>query len=193
MEKHDVLQISEAIKGGNLEDAEMVIERILERDPDQPETLHAQAVVHLIYREMDKAKPLVERAIKRNAKPQFMVTLGLVNARSPWETEEQRLDNLRRATQDFELATRKDPTLAVAHMNLGVVRMALNDLELAKVSLKVALDKEPEYYKALYNIALVHARMGKRSEAKRYLKESIKVKHRALDAQFNLGMLFLRG
>ena len=192
MEKHDVLQISEAIKGGNLEDAEMVIERILERDPDQPETLHAQAVVHLIYGEMDKARPLVERAIKHNAKPQFMVTLGLINARSPWETEEQRLDNLRRATQDFELATRKDLTLAVAHMNLGVVRMALNDLELAKVSLKVALDKEPEYYKALYNIALVHARMGKRSEAKRYLKESIKVKHRALDAQFNLGMLFLR-
>ena len=39
------------------------------------------------------------------------------------------------------------------------------DLELAKVSLKVALDKEPNYHKALYNIALVHARMGKRSEA----------------------------
>ena len=192
MEKYDVLQISEAIKANNLEDAEMVIERILERDANQPETLHAQAVVHLIYGEMSEARVLVERAIKRNGRPQFVVTLGLINARSPWDTEEKRVDNLKRATQEFELATRKDPTLAVAHMNLGVVRMALNDLEGAKDALKVALDKEPEYHKALYNIALVFAKMGKRSDAKRYLKESINVKHRALDSQFNLGMLLLR-
>ena len=110
----------------------------------------------MIYGEMDKARPLVERAIKHNAKPQFMVTLGLINARSPWDTEEQRLDNLRRATQDFELATRKDLTLAVAHMNLGVLLMNHSeDFDGAEAAFRRAIEINPNYARAHYNLGVL--------------------------------------
>jgi tetratricopeptide (TPR) repeat protein len=182
-EKMDVTGIAEAIKGGNLDDALLVIERILERDSEQAETLHCKAVVHAMYGEFEQAKDLVLRALGKLRKPQFNNTMGIIHVR---------LGDLEKAAGEFELATRRDPTFAVAYQNLGVVRMKNNDLEGAKEVLLTALDKEPEYYKAMYNLALVNAKMGKMIDAKSLLKQSISLKHRALESHFNLGMIFLR-
>ena len=182
-EKADVAGVSEAIKAGNLDDAQLVIERILERDPDQAETLHAKAVVHAIYGELEPAKELTLRALSAHRKPQFSNTLGVVHARE---------GELEKAAGEFELAIRRDPTLAVAHQNLGNVRMRQDDLESAKEAFTTALDKEPEYYKAMYNLALVSVKMGRILDAKHWFKTSATVKQRALDSHFNLGMIYLR-
>ena len=182
-EKTDVAGVSEAIKAGNLDDAQLVIERILERDPDQAETLHAKAVVHAIYGELEPAKELTLRALSARRKPQFSNTLGVIHARE---------GELEKAAGEFELAIRRDPTLAVAYQNLGNVRMRQDDLEGAKEALTTALDKEPEYYKAMYNLALVSVKMGRILDAKHWFKTSATVKQRALDSHFNLGMIYLR-
>ena len=182
-EKADVAGVSEAIKAGNLDDAQLVVERILERDPDQAETLHAKAVVHAIYGELEPAKELTLRALSARRKPQFSNTLGVIHARE---------GELEKAAGEFELAIRRDPTLAVAYQNLGNVRMRQDDLEGAKEALTTALDKEPEYYKAMYNLALVSVKMGRILDAKHWFKTSATVKQRALDSHFNLGMIYLR-
>ena len=182
-ERADVLGIAEAIKGGDIEDAELVIGRVLERDPEQVETLHAKAVVHTIYGELDEAREYVVKALTHHKKPQFNNTRGVIHLRA---------GDAVKAAGEFELAIRRDPTLAVAYSNLGIARMQVDDLEGAKEALTTALDKEPEYYKAMYNLALVSMKMGRVADAKHWFRSGIAAKHRALDAHFNLGMIFLR-
>lgn len=182
-EKMDVKEISEAIRGGKLDDVELVIERILKRDPEQAETLHCKAVIHAVYGEFERAKELVLRAMTKLRKPQFNNTMGILHMRQ---------GDLEKAAGEFELATRRDPTFAVAYHNLGCVRFMNNDLEGAKEVFLTALDKEPDYYKPMYNLALVNVKMGKMIDAKMLLKQSIEVKSRALESHFNLGMIYQR-
>ena len=97
-ERADVLGIAEAIKGGDIEDAELVIGRVLERDPEQVETLHAKAVVHTIYGELDEAREYVVKALTHHKKPQFNNTRGVIHLRA---------GDAVKAAGEFELAIRR--------------------------------------------------------------------------------------
>ena len=190
-EQEDLFGAVESIKAMVLDDAEQVLDLILKRNGKHAEAMHAKAIIHLLYGELDSAKQVNQKAMKLvtespkndSPMPHFLATAGVI---------ETRLGDLLEATKWLERATRSDPTLAVAHYNLGLTKMKLNDYENAKESFTTALDKEPGYYKALYMLGLVEATIGRASDAKRWFKASVAAKHRALDSHFNLGMLYAR-
>ena len=182
-EKADILGISEAIQTGHIDDAELVIGRILERDASQSEALHAMAVIHAMYGEFDDAMKALTAAEKKQSRSHYENTRGVLLTR---------MGKYDAAVQAFEVAIRKDQLFAVAYANLGVAHMLEGNFEAATKAFNAALEKEEFFFKPRYNLGLLCAKTGRMHDAKKHFKESAELKHRSLESHFNLGMLYAR-
>src|ERR1700745_3727155 len=73
--------LPEAILGerraGGLLEAQRACQRSLETKPDDPELLHLMASICLKANEFDHAVEWASRAIRREAKPSYLTTLGI--------------------------------------------------------------------------------------------------------------------
>ena len=76
----DVAAVLNAVLGemraGKYLEAQMLCRRLLERSPDNPEILHLMALVCFNAREFDHATEWASRALRIDAKPAYLTTLG---------------------------------------------------------------------------------------------------------------------
>lgn len=77
-EKEDLVTSAALITAGELTKANVILERIIQRDPDNCESLHMQAVIAFRHGEMDMAKIAVDRAIKLEPEAHFYNNRGWV-------------------------------------------------------------------------------------------------------------------
>jgi len=76
-----------------------------------------------------------------------------------------RSDRNQEAAERLELATKIDPDLGDAWLNLGVARRRLGDVGGAESSYRRALEASPEMVSAFHNLAALLESMGRREEA----------------------------
>jgi Tfp pilus assembly protein PilF len=128
----------------------------------------------------------------------LVIALASVACRSGAPTPSQTLRAAVAAQRAGELATAErlygrvldlQPRNAIAHYDLGTVRLARDDLAGAEASFRAALDGHPSFVRALFNLAVVRTRVGATQEAIDLYRRVITIAPLSAGAHRNLGLL----
>jgi len=182
-ERADFFALGRYMSEGRLFHAKKIIERILHRNPLHPDALHLMAIVHYRYAEYDDALGFVTMALKQAQRPQFFNTMGLIMEARGEST---------RASEQFEVATRRDPMFAVSFFNLGNLRAEEGIADEALEFYEKAFERDSLYYKVSFNTGTLLLNIGRFTEAKRAFKSALKAAPRSEEAQFNLLCTLIR-
>ena len=87
--------------------------------------------------------------------------------------KQQRGGKLDEALHYYRLALKKNPNLATAYNDLGIVLEEKEFLESAETHYRKALAINPSYTQALYNLGILYEKMGRREDAVRTLEEFV--------------------
>lgn len=94
------------------------------------------------------------------------------------------------AIEKLKLAVTEYPAFMLAHTEIGVQYLRLNELGKADEALRSALKIKPDAYEPLVNHGIVMFRFKRFAEAETILRASLKAKDRSAVAHFYLGRTF---
>lgn len=200
-------------QSGNLEDAEALYRRILER---QPKHLHALYLLGSLCAQQGRytdALPLLERAVAID--PAFTEALnnrgvalaglerwdealasyaeaiktrpGYADALNNQGIIFQNLDRLPEAIDSFERAIRYKPGYAQALNNLGIALKTVERIDEADTAFRQALAAQPDYPEAVNNVGLIHLKNSQFEEALGYFDRAIALQSEFAQAHNNRG------
>ena len=166
-------------KRGDVREADAVLTKIAERNPNHPNVMHGLAVVRAMAGDIKYAHAFAQRSVSLGETSQRQITLAnVLLARGKIE----------KGIAVYSMAIRRDPVSAVGHFNVGNARIIISgDYANARSSYLAALDREPHYFKALYNISLVLDKIGNVGEAKEWMKRAIDIRPNDIRAVYALG------
>ena len=172
---------------GDLHKAEGIYQKILQADPDQPETLNLLGVIAYQVGKNGIAVDLLTKAI--SLKPDYAdahSNLGLA------------LYGLRRLDDTlihYSKAIQIKPDYAEAHYNLGISLRELGRLDEAIAHYCKAIQIKPDYFEAHNNLGNAHKRLGRLCEAIASYGEALAIKPEFPEAGKNLllAMLYVPG
>ena len=154
-------------KRGDVREADAVLTKIAERNPNHPNVMHGLAVVRAMAGDIKYAHAFAQRSVSLGETSQRQITLAnVLLARGKIE----------KGIAVYSMAIRRDPVSAVGHFNVGNAHFISGDYANARSSYLAALDREPHYFKALYNISLVLDKIGNVGEAKEWMKRAIDIR-----------------
>ena len=93
------------------------------------------------------------------------------------------------ALSHYEKAIALDQKLMDAHINLGLLHMALGNLARAEEELKIYLDASPDAADAHFNYGLIQEKMGKLDAAKSHYEQAARINPEDPEPLFGLGEL----
>lgn len=138
------------LHAGRLLEAQVRCRQKLEASPEDPELLHLMALIYLDAAEYDHAVEWASRAIRKEPKPSYLVTLG---------TALRRAGHLEEASKVFDKAIQLKPDDATLWANLGGVLEELTRPADAVLCFQQALKLDPHQLEAacgsaaaLYNL-----------------------------------------
>ncbi len=144
------------LQGGRLREAQFRCRRQLEANPEDPELLHLMALIYLDAAEHDHAVEWASRAIRKEAKPPYLVTLG---------TALRRTGHLDEASKVFDKAIQLKPDDAALWSNLGDVLEQLTRPSDAVLCFQQALKLDPHHLEAACGSAAALHNLGRFEEA----------------------------
>ena len=170
-------------KRGDVREADAVLTKIAERNPNHPNVMHGLAVVRAMAGDIKYAHAFAQRSVSLGETSQRQITLAnVLLARGKIE----------KGIAVYSMAIRRDPVSAVGHFNVGNAHFISGDYANARSSYLAALDREPHYFKALYNISLVLDKIGNVGEAKEWMKRAIDIRPNDIRAVYALALLYLK-
>ena len=137
-------------------DAQLCCQQALEADPEHAETLHLMGLLSLHAAQHDLAVEWFARAIRRDAKPQYLASLG---------TTLQSRGRFEEALQVFDKAVQLKPDSAALWKFLGNVLVQLDRRDQAVLSFQHVLKLDPRDRDAAYNCGALHLQSGRWDEA----------------------------
>jgi tetratricopeptide (TPR) repeat protein len=151
------------LHAGRLLEAQAGCQRALEANPDDPELLHLMASICLEAKEFDHAVEWASRAIRREAKPSYLATLG---------TSLLNLERRDEALKVFDKAVQLKPDDADLWWRMG---SALSDAARSTEALlcfRHAVELDPGHGDAAYRAGVLLQDEGHFDEALTYLDRS---------------------
>jgi len=181
---HNLLTTAiEAHRAGQLDKAAPLYQRILVREPDNPEALHLLGVLHHQRGDHARAVELIGRAVV--VRPNAWMFHG-------------NLAEAYRARGDFERAVgccraalRLRPDYPEALSNLGAALQSLKRPDEAVEPLRRALELRPEFAVAHNNLGIVLRDLGKPAEALEHFRRAVELDSSFAPARTNLGQALL--
>ncbi len=158
---------------GKTRKAEQCWEKALSLDPNHPDAYDAMAWLALERGEYGKALGLWKRALALNPK--------LRGARSGRARAYMGLGKVKEAAQELEKELALFPDSALDHFLLGQQYFQLRQFEKAGACYKRAIACKPDLTNAYHGLAQASLRLGRREEARRYLKIFKKFKARDME------------
>ncbi len=137
-------------------DAQLCCEQVLAADPDHADTLHLMGLLSFQVEHHDLAVEWFSRAIRQDAKPQYLLSLGAAL---------QNQGRLEEALQAFEKAAQLRPDAAVLHKFIGDLLVKLNRADQAIVNFQRALELDPRDRDAAFSAATLYFQLGRLDEA----------------------------
>lgn len=139
------------------------IQSELAKQPNNPELLNQQAIIHFKRNELNQAGSTLRRAIKSSPDNSILHNnLGFIYLI---------IEDDRRAQSEFELAITYSEQPAIPHCNLGTLYLAMNKLDLAIKAFESALEADANLLDAKYNLALANEKVGNVNVAREQLRE----------------------
>lgn len=142
---------------GNLEDAKIIYEKILQEDPNNGDALHLLGVVEISLKNYEQALVLISKAILIHPnQASFHSNLGTVL---------KELGRNLEALESYDQAIRLNPKFAQAYMNRGVVLRNLGRYAEALTSYTNSINLDPNDFKVFNNFGNALRDLGKFDEA----------------------------
>ena len=139
-------------QAGRLAEAEVIYRRILEAEPDHPDSLHLLGLIAIQSEDHARAIDLIERANELcPSNPVFLSNLAEAY---------QRLNCPDMAKDCCEQALRLKPDYPAAHANLGNALMALGEIDTAEQCYRQAIDGDPSLRAVKLSLGLLRLMRG---------------------------------
>lgn len=163
--KADLNRAAEALRKGELVQAEQLLEQLLSAHPEQPEVLHLLGALRRLQGRGLEAEPLYRKSIELDAhSPDGHYGLGtlLYALRRPEE-----------AITPLNEAIRLKPNLVEAYLNLGLAHYDLKQLDLAERALRQGLRLQPNQLILKQALSAVLNDEGRAKDAEAILRPAI--------------------
>jgi len=144
-------------------DAQLSCEQALAIDPDRADSLHLMALIALYGQQHDHAVEWLSRAIRRDPRPEYLSTLGLVL---------KQIGRLEDALAVFDKAIQLKPDDAELWKALGGVLAALNRQSEAVLAFQHVLKLKAQHWEAAYVCGLSLHQLERFEEALAYFNLS---------------------
>ena len=139
------------------------IQSELAKQPNNPELLNQQAVIHFKRNELNQARSTLRRGIRSSPKNGVLHNnLGFIYLI---------FEDDQRAQSEFELAITHSEKPAIPYSNLGVLYMTIDKFDQAIKAFESALQADANLLDAKYNLAIVHEKTGNVDSAREHLRE----------------------
>lgn len=102
----------------------------------------------------------------------------------------QNAGQLTQALRDYEQATAKDPRIAVAYYDIGVIHQQQHGVAAAEQAYERALAVDPKYKPALFNLAILLTPTDP-VRAESIYRQLLTLNSEDADVNFNLGLLLI--
>ena len=176
--KQAIQKALEHHQAGRLPQAEAIYQRILKKEPNNPDALHLAGVLAHQSGKNEEAINLIRQAISyRNAFPEACCNLGNILKLQGELTE---------AMSCYHEAIALKPNLVGAHNNLGNIQRELGQLDQAMSSYRQVLAYKPDHAEAHYNLAITSKELGRLGEAVDNFRQAIILKPGVAEQHFNL-------
>lgn len=133
------------------------------------------------------ACPLIDLAQRRNTKPANPASEAY-RLYCEASTIDEDPTNLDRALSLYTRALQLDPSLSIAHTNIGNIHFRRHNNAAARVAYETALSLDPTQPEALYNLGYIELESGNVSESILLFRRALQADPRFADAWFNLAM-----
>jgi tetratricopeptide (TPR) repeat protein len=186
-------------KEGQLEKAEKIYKKILNKYPDNTEAVYHIGLIYCQLRRYDAAIKYLEKSLRFNpSETDAHINLGLAfqnkkqfeKAISHFNTALQlnpssslafynlgivfqETGQTDKAAQCYQQAVRFDPLFVEAHFNLGIMLFSKNQFNESIIHFRKVLDINPELPSAYFIMGLALAKKGLHDEAVRHYKKAL--------------------
>jgi len=171
-------------QAGNLHQAELLYQQILQTNPDHADTHHLLGVLAFQMGRYDLAVTSIRHALALD--PQAAVyhcNLGLAH---------QALGQMDQAVAGFQQALCCRPGFPEAHNNLGAALAQMGKVDEAAIHYHEALRLRPSYAEAHNNLGNVLQQQGKLEDATARHREALRLNPNYAEAYNNLGVVLQR-
>ena len=139
------------------------IQSELARQPNNPELLNRQAIIHFKRNELNQARSTLRQGIRSSPKNGILHNnLGFIYLI---------LEDDERAQNELELAITHSEKPAIPHSNLGILYMTTDKFDQAIRAFESALQADANLLDARYNFAIAHEKMGNVDSAREHLRQ----------------------
>ena len=168
---------------GRLQEAEHLLQQILQQQPNHPFALHLLGVIAHQVGKQEVAAELILKAIQsKDDVPLFHANLSEIL---------RQLKNLDDAIKHGEQAVALEPQMAMAHSNLGIAYFDRKDYDNAEACQQRALAIEPNFAPSLNNMGSINRERGDNEAALSWYYKSAAANRNYLEPLNNLGALLL--
>jgi tetratricopeptide (TPR) repeat protein len=168
---------------GRLQEAENLLQQILQQRPQNPFALHLLGVIAHQCGKQVIAAELIQRAITSNANiPLFHANLSEIS---------RQLKRLDKAIEHGERATALEPRMAMAHSNLGIAYFDNHEFDKAEACQQRALAIDPGFAPSLNNLGSIYRERGDKKTALEWYFKAAAANPNYLEPLNNLGALLL--
>jgi tetratricopeptide (TPR) repeat protein len=168
---------------GRLQEAEQLLRRILQQQPQHAHALHLLGVIAYQVGQLQPAAELVQRAIALDGQ----VALFHANMCEIF----RQLKQADLAVAHGERATALDPSMAMAHSNLGIAYFDRKEYDRAEACQQRALALAPDFAAALNNLGSIWRERGDHGKALDLYRQAAAASPNYLEPLNNLGALLL--
>ncbi len=142
-------------------DAQVCCQQALAIDPDHADSLHLMGLLSIQSRQYDHAVEWIARAIRRDPRPEFLVSLGRT-----LQFQGRHED----ALKTFDKAVQLKPDDAELWKNLGNALLDLKRPQDALLSFQQAFKLNPRHWNAAYQCGVLLGEAGRLEEALAYFR-----------------------
>jgi protein O-GlcNAc transferase len=172
---------TERHRAGNLADARLLYDRVLQGRPAHAPALFRRGLLELQDGRPEQALALIERVVAiAPCEPRHHLGLGQVL---------QVLNRHEEAAAAYRHVLRTDPESADAHFALGIALQSLSDHDGAIHAYQAALKFQPVFWEALNNLGNSHQLCGRPAEAAAAYEEALALRPDHAGAMANLGIV----
>lgn len=169
-------------EAGNLQQAEDIYRKILEKNPNNPDVLNLMGILANQRKRSDEAENFIRKAISKNGLvPSYHNNLGIVL---------QSLNKLDNAIQCYQKALNLEPDFTEAHINLGITLQTQGKVDDAIKHYQKALHLKPGIAKIHFNMGVALYDQGEFDAAIESYKKAIQLEPDVAEGYNNLGLVF---